>query len=371
MPINPLSTGFMAWYNLICAKHRDFKMKKNIIRTLIALLASFICSACVEKQSEQSPYAHIPTPQDGLDIRYFKKRLDTNNTNDHIDYIAIVYNEKNLRREEVMLYYSSKHKTIEKIRKSYYLASEGEITMFENAYDTVGRPYLSITTGTTVVYSTEPKSPGYIPITNSHTLQGTRRIKLEGMKDSTQVFSFYTPYTYVHEEYYDTLLKLVKFSECYFDMDFSMEQTDDINVPEHFRSLIINHHLEKDDTEIDSCMSTPYFNQMEKEVLLTDLDWKAFIRIIMKKDNQSCIEQNGKAFNDYLKGNEYRNSLLTAALFYHNEENRERIVERLLSIMQSDSTFSYNNPAQLSEDFLFLKNFPAFKNYISQKELEK
>lgn len=343
-------------------------MKKGIIQFLVATFAFLISSSCVNKQDERSPYAHIPISQDGLDIRYFQKRLDTNNANDFIDFIAVIYNEKNFRREETMLYYSSKHKTIEKIRKSYYLASNGKIVLFENAYDTVGRDYLSVTTGTTTVYTTEPKAPGYTPITNSHTLQGTRKIKLDGMKDSTEVFSFYTPYTYVHEEYYDTFLKLVKFSECYFDLDFSMEQTDDINVPIHLRELVANHYITQEEQQLDSCMSAPYYRQMEKEFLMTDQDWKSFIRIILKKDNQACLSQNCKAMNDYLKRNEFRNGLLSATLYNYNEENRMRAVEKIFSIMQLDSTFHYKDYNSLIEDYVFLKDFPEIQKEFSTKK---
>lgn len=348
-------------------------MNRNIFNLMISSIASLILSSCIHTQEEQNKYANIPTPQDGLDVRYFKKRIDPNNTNDDIDYMAIIYNEKDSRREETLLYYASEKKTIEKTRKSYTLAKNGELTLFNNAYDTIGRKYLSINTGTMIIYSTEPKSPGYIPVNNTHTLQGVRRVKLDGMQDTIDVFSFYTPYTYVHEEYYDTMLKLVKFSESYFDLDFSMEQIDDMNVPKHFRDLIARHFVlaEKEEDFVDTCMTAPYYRLMEKEILITSQNWVSFIRTILSNETKECSELGSKAMSDYLKGNQYRTSFLISALANYNEFNKLQAVESLFNIIQADSTLKYNDYNQIVEDFTFLKDYPQCKKLFKKKAKEK
>ncbi len=331
----------------------------NTIATLFALL---IVSSCVDKQVEQVQYMlEAPTSNEGVDIRYFQKKLDGENGHDYVDFMAIVYKEKDFRRDETLYYYSSQHKTILNQRRFRFQVKGGELIMFENEADTVGRCYLSVNTDARVIYSTEPKAPGYIPITHTHTLQGTRKVKLQKMDDTINVYSFYTPYTYVHEEYYDKNLKLVKFSESYYDLDFSMEQIDSIYAPKEFTLLLHEQLTSADEPEMpDSCATADYVKKMEKSVLMTVALWREYINAIELDQAKDCTEREGKALFNYLRNNSYRNLFLTKALEYSNKKSEN--AETLFMLMHSEIIKKYKNYSNVVDDFPFLVDYPQCRN---------
>lgn len=337
-------------------------MTKRLINILTILLVLSAISSCDKKQVESQQYIlEAPEAKDGVDIRYFQKRIDGENGHDYVDYMAIIYNEKNHHREETLYYYSSQHKTILNQRKFRFLVKDGELIMFENEADSVGRCYLSVTTDARVVYSTEPKAPGYIPITHTHTLQGTRKVKLSKMTDSIYVYSFYTPYTYVHEEYYDRSLKLVKFSESYYDLDFSMEQIDSIYAPKEFVDILQEQLTITPESEMpDSCATSEYVNKMEKNILMTVALWREYLNNIEPGNANACSERESRALFNYLRNNSYRNLFLTKALEYSN--NKEENAEKLFLLMLSEINKNYKTYANVVDDFPFLVDYPEIKN---------
>lgn len=335
------------------------KRLTNILTTLLVLSA---ITSCNNKQVESQQYIlEAPEAKDGVDIRYFQKRIDGENGHDYVDYMAIIYNEKNHYREETLYYYSSQHKTILNQRKFRFLVKNGELIMFENEADTVGRCYLSVNTDARVIYSTEPKAPGYIPITHTHTLQGTRKVKLSKMTDSIYVYSFYTPYTYVHEEYYDRSLKLVKFSESYYDLDFSMEQIDSTYAPKEFMDILHQQLMISPDSEMpDSCVTSEYVNKMEKNILMTVALWREYLNNIEIGNVNACSERESKALFNYLRNNSYRNLFLTKALEYSNQKNE--YAETIFLIMLPEINKNYKLYASVVDDFPFLLDYPEIKN---------
>ena len=337
-------------------------MTKRLINILTILLVLTAISSCNKKQEESQQFTlEAPESKDGVDIRYFQKRIDGENGHDYVDYMAIIYNEKNHHREETLYYYSSQHKTILNQRKFRFLVKDGELIMFENEADTVGRCYLSVNTDARVIYSTEPKAPGYIPITHTHTLQGTRKVKLAKMEDSIYVYSFYTPYTYVHEEYYDRSLKLVKFSESYYDLDFSMEQIDSIYAPKEFMDILHQQLTISNETEMpDSCLTSEYVNKMEKNILMTVALWREYLKKIEQGNANACSVRESKALFNYLRNNSYRNLFLTKALEYSN--NKEENAEKVFMLMLPEINKNYKVYAKVVDDFPFLLNYPEIKN---------
>lgn len=337
-------------------------MTKRLINILTILLVLTAISSCNKKQEESQQFTlEAPESKDGVDIRYFQKRIDGENGHDYVDYMAIIYNEKNHHREETLYYYSSQHKTILNQRKFRFLVKDGELIMFENEADTVGRCYLSVNTDARVIYSTEPKAPGYIPITHTHTLQGTRKVKLAKMEDSIYVYSFYTPYTYVHEEYYDRSLKLVKFSESYYDLDFSMEQIDSIYAPKEFMDILHQQLTISNETEMpDSCLTSEYVNKMEKNILMTVALWREYLNNIEPGNANACSVRESKALFNYLRNNSYRNLFLTKALEYSN--NKEENAEKVFMLMLPEINKNYKVYANVVDDFPFLLNYPEIKN---------
>lgn len=338
------------------------RLIKRLIKTLVLLFTLFVTASCNKKQEEHQQYLlAAPEFKDGVDIRYFQKRLDGENGHDYVDYMAIIYNEKNRLREETLYYYSSQHKTILNQRKFRFGVKDGELYMYENEGDTVGRCYLSVKTDTRVIYSTEPKAPGYIPITHTHTLQGTRKVKLSKMQDTLNVYSFYTPYTYVHEEYYDNSLKLVKFSESYYDLDFSMEQIDSIYAPKEFIE-ILHEQLENSPEEemSDNCVASDYVNKMEKNILMTVALWREYINTIEMGHTRACSERESKALFNYLRNNSYRNLFLTKALDYSNRKREN--AEAIFMLMRSEINTHYKSYADAVDEFPFLIEYPEIRN---------
>ena len=337
-------------------------MIKRLIKASTILLVLSAISSCNKKQVESPQYIlEAPEFKDGVDIRYFQKRLDGENGHDYVDYMAIIYNEKNHYRDETLYYYSSQHKTILNQRKFRFLVKDGELIMFENEADTVGRCYLSVNTDARVIYSTEPKPPGYIPITHTHTLQGTRKVKLGQMADSIYVYSFYTPYTYVHEEYYDRSLKLVKFSESYYDLDFSMEQIDSIYAPKDFMDILHKQLTISPESEMpDSCVTSEYVNKMEKNILMTVALWREYLNNIELGNANSCSERESKALFNYLRNNSYRNLFLTKALEYSNKKNE--YAETIFLQILPEINKNYKVYANVVDDFPFLLDYPEIKN---------
>ncbi len=337
-------------------------MIRRLITYTVWLIAFFAIASCNQKQEENQKYSlGEPESKDGIDIRYFQKRLDGENGHDYVDYMAVVYNEKNSIRNEVLYYYSSQHKTILNQRKFKFQVKNGELYMFENEADTVGRCYFSVNTDARVIYSTEPKAPGYIPITHTHTLQGTRKVKLSKMTDTLDVYSFYTPYTYVHEEYYDKSLKLVKFSESYYDLDFSMEMIDSIYAPKELIE-IIHEQLEvsEDPGMPDSCVASEYVNKMEKKILMTVALWREYINNIELGHKGACSEREAIALFEYLRNNSYRNLFLTKALEYSNKKNEN--AEAIFMMMSPEIHKHYKSYANVVDDFPFLIDYPGIKS---------
>lgn len=302
-----------------------------------------------------------PEFTDGVDVRYFQKSLDGENKHDYIDYMAVVYNQKNFIREETIYYYSSQHKTILNQRKFKFRIKPGELIMFENENDTIGRCYLSVNTDARVVWSTEPKQPGYIPITHTHTLQGTRKLKLKKMADSVDVYSFYTPYTYVHEEYYDKSLKLVKFSESYYDLDFSMEQIDSTHAPKEFLNIIHEQlNPSSNVTTSSDYAESIYVNKMENNVLMTVALWREYINAIEIGRKRECSERESQALFNYLRNNSYRNLFLTKALEYSSKKKDN--AEQIFMLMYSEISKHYNSYADVVNDFPFLVDYPECRH---------
>lgn len=337
-------------------------MIKKLIKFFSILFALFAIASCQDQQVERKQYMlDSPVSKEGVDIRYFQKKLDGENGHDYVDYMAIVYNEKDFYRDETLYYYSSQHKTILNQRKFWFQLKDGDLYMFENEADTVGRCYLSVNTDTRVIYSTEPKAPGYIPITHTHTLQGTRKVKLAKMKDTIDVYSFYTPYTYVHEEYFDNSLKLVKFSESYYDLDFSMEQIDSIYAPKEFVDMLHNQLAMTPETDMpDSCIASEYVNKMEKNVLMTVALWREYINNIELNKKDACTERESKALFNYLRNNSYRNLFLSKALEYSNKKSEN--AEKIFMLMSPEISKNYRSYANVVDDFPFLLNYPDCRN---------
>ncbi len=329
--------------------------------TVLLLPLLFIIVSCKGKQEERQRYTlGNPEPRDGIDIRYFQKRLDGENGHDYVDYMAWVYNESGFYRDETLYYYSSQHKTILNQRRFRFKVNNGELTMFENEADTVGRCYLSVNTDTRVIYSTEPKSPGYIPITHTHTLQGIRKVKLSKMPDTISVYSFYTPYTYVHEEYFDKSLKLVKFSESYYDLDFSMEQIDSVFAPKELVDIIHEQLTSEDLAMPDSCVASEYVNKMEKNILMTVALWREYINTIELGHRNECSERESKALYNYLRNNSYRNLFLSKALEYSSKKTEN--AETLFTLMRPEIIKHYKSYSNVVEDFPFLLEYPDCKH---------
>ena len=81
-------------------------MIKRLIKASTILLVLSAISSCNQKQVESPQYIlEAPEFKDGVDIRYFQKRLDGENGHDYVDYMAIIYKEKNHYREETLYYY--------------------------------------------------------------------------------------------------------------------------------------------------------------------------------------------------------------------------------------------------------------------------
>lgn len=341
---------------------QDKAMIRRLIKLTILIFSLFVIASCNDKKEECPQYTlGEPEAKDGIDIRYFQKRLDGENGHDFVDYMAIIYNEKNHRREETLYYYSSQHKTILNQRIFRFMEKNGELIMFENEADTVGRCYLSVNTDARVIYSTEPKAPGYIPITHTHTLQGIRKVKLSKMADTIDVYSFYTPYTYVHEEYYDKSLKLVKFSESYYDLDFSMEQIDSIYAPKEFIKILHEQLEDPVNPEMpDSCSASEYVNKMEKNILMTVALWREYINSIELGHKGACSERESKALYDYLRNNSYRNLFLTKALEYSNKKKDN--AENLFMLMYPEIIKHYKSYANVVDDFPFLMDYPEIRH---------
>jgi len=340
---------------------QDKAMIKRLIKIILPISLILLASCHSKKEERQQYTLGAPEAKEGVDIRYFQKRLDGENGHDFVDFMAIIYNEHNFRREETLYYYSSQHKTILNQRKFRFQVKNGELIMFENEADTVGRCYFSVNTDARVIYSTEPKAPGYIPITHTHTLQGTRKVKLSKMSDTIDVYSFYTPYTYVHEEYYDKSLKLVKFSESYYDLDFSMEQIDSVYVPKEFVKILQDQLVLDTDPDMpDNCISSEYVNKMEKNILMTVALWREYINNIDLGHKDPCSERESRVLFNYLRNNSYRNLFLTKALEYSNKKNEH--AETLFMLMLPEINKHYRSYANVVDDFPFLMDYPECRH---------
>lgn len=343
-------------------------MIKKLMNLIAILFGLFNIISCDDKQEARQKYMlETPEAKDGVDIRYFQKRIDGENRHDYVDYMAIIYNEKNHYRDETLYYYSSQHKTILNQRKFRFLVKDGDLIMFDNEADTVGRCYLSVNTDARVIYSTEPKAPGYIPITHTHTLQGTRKVKLSKMADSVNVYSFYTPYTYVHEEYYDKSLKLVKFAESYYDLDFSMEQIDSTYAPKEFIDILHEQLTVSPESEMpDSCATSEYVNKMEKNILMTVALWREYISSIDLESTEDCSKRESKALFNYLRNNSYRNLFLTKALEYSSNKGED--AEKIFMLMHPEISKNYKTYALVVDDFPFLLDYPEIKNKFKKSK---